>query len=136
MFMVMEMTDSLKSPPVRCEDRLIHREQVLHSQENLIDGLTATYLASTFQALSDPTRIRIVSALSTSELCVCDLAALLAMSQSAVSHQLRSLRDLRLVKSRRQGREIIYTLDDEHIRELYLLGLNHIQHINPGMGHK
>lgn len=121
-----------KSPPIQCEERLIHQEQVQEAQNYLIDGLTATYLARTFQALSDPTRVRIVSALSTVELCVCDLAALLAMSQSAASHQLRTLRDLRLVKSRRQGREILYTLDDEHIRELYQLGLSHIQHTNSG----
>jgi ArsR family transcriptional regulator len=70
----------------------------------------------------------LISALNNAELCVCDLAAVLGMTQSAVSHQLRSLRDLRLVKARRLGREIFYTLDDEHIRELYELGLKHIQH--------
>ena len=94
----------------------------------LIDGLTATHLAHTFQALSDPTRVRLISALTEAELCVCDLAAVLGMSQSAISHQLRSLRDLRLVKSRRVGREIFYTLDDNHILELYELGMKHIQH--------
>lgn len=114
--------------PIRCEESFIHEDQVLIAQEHLIDGLTATHLARTFQALSDPTRVRLISALTNTELCVCDLAAVLGMSQSAVSHQLRSLRDLRLVKSRRDGREIFYTLDDDHIRELYELGLNHIQH--------
>ena len=85
-------------------------------------------LAHTFQALADPTRVRLVSALSSTELCVSDLAAVLGMTQSAVSHQLRTLRDLRLVKSRRSGREIFYTLDDDHIRQLFQLGLSHIQH--------
>ena len=113
---------------LRCQDSFIHEDQVLVAQEHLIDGLTSTHLAQTFQALSDPTRVRLISALTKAELCVCDLAAVLGMSQSAVSHQLRSLRDLRLVKSRREGREIFYTLDDEHIRELYELGLKHIQH--------
>jgi DNA-binding transcriptional ArsR family regulator len=113
---------------IRCEQSFIHEDQVLVAQEHLIDGLTSTHLARTFQALSDPTRVRLISALTEAELCVCDLAAVLGMSQSAVSHQLRSLRDLRLVKSRRVGREIFYTLDDEHIRELYELGLKHIQH--------
>jgi len=112
----------------RCEDDFIHIEPVHMAQEDLIDGLTATYLARTFQALSDPTRVRLISALSRTELCVCDLAALLGMTQSAISHQLGSLRDLRLVKSRKVGREVFYTLDDEHIRELYQLGLDHIQH--------
>jgi DNA-binding transcriptional ArsR family regulator len=118
----------ISSTPLHCEDNTIHPTQVLNAKDTLIDGLTATYLASTFQALSDPTRVRIISALENQELCVCDLAALLDMSQSAVSHQLRSLRDLRLVRSHRQGREIIYTLDDDHIRELYRLALNHIEH--------
>ena len=72
--------------------------------------------------------MRLISALAHSELCVCDLAAVLGMTQSAVSHQLRSLRDLHLVKARRTGREIFYTLDDEHIRQLFQLGLHHIQH--------
>jgi ArsR family transcriptional regulator len=113
---------------LRCEESFIHEDQVLIAQEHLIDGLTSTHLARTFQALSDPTRVRLISALTHAELCVCDLAAVLGMSQSATSHQLRSLRDLRLVKSRRLGREIFYTLDDDHIRELYELGLKHIQH--------
>ncbi len=114
--------------PLRCEESFIHEDQVLVAQQQLVDGLTSTHLARTFQALSDPTRVRLISALTRAELCVCDLAAVLGMSQSAVSHQLRSLRDLRLVKSRRVGREIFYTLDDEHILELFELGLKHIQH--------
>jgi ArsR family transcriptional regulator, lead/cadmium/zinc/bismuth-responsive transcriptional repressor len=113
---------------LHCEESYIHVDQVKLAQEGLIDGLTATYLSRTFQALSDPTRVRMISALAHAEMCVCDLAAILGMSQSAVSHQLRSLRDLRLVKSRREGREIFYTLDDEHIRELYELGLKHVLH--------
>ncbi len=114
--------------PLRCEETFIHKDQVKIAQKYLVDGLTSTHLATTFQALSDPTRVRLISALTNVELCVCDLAAILGMSQSAVSHQLRSLRDLRLVKSRRDGREIFYTLDDDHIRQLFDLGLEHVQH--------
>jgi ArsR family transcriptional regulator len=121
-------TSSTPIKVLRCEESFIHEDQVLAAQAHLIDGLTSTHLARTFQALSDPSRVRLISALADTELCVCDLAAVLGMSQSAVSHQLRSLRDLRLVKSRRAGREIIYTLDDDHIRELFTLGLEHIQH--------
>jgi ArsR family transcriptional regulator len=129
------MTGTSSTPsPIRCEDSFIHEDQVKIAQDHLVDGLTSTYLARTFQALSDPTRVRLISALTHAELCVCDLAAVLGMSQSAVSHQLRSLRDLRLVKSRRVGREIFYTLDDEHIRALYELGLKHIQHSEPAGG--
>jgi ArsR family transcriptional regulator len=96
--------------------------------DHLVDGLSATYLARTFQALSDPTRIRLISALAQTELCVCDLATVLGMTQSAVSHQLRSLRDQRLVKSRKAGREVFYTLDDDHIRDLFQLSLHHMEH--------
>jgi DNA-binding transcriptional ArsR family regulator len=123
----METLPVIKSS-THCEDNFIHIDHVRTAQQDLIDGLTATFLARTFQALSDPTRVRLISALSHTDLCVCDLAAVLGMTQSAISHQLSSLRDLRLVKSHKVGREVFYTLDDEHIRELYQLGLDHIQH--------
>ena len=125
------MKNTFKTNPVpRCEDPFVHEDQVRLAQDSLIDGLTASYLAQTFQALSDPTRVRLISALSSSELCVCDLAAVLEMNQSTVSHQLRSLRDLRLVKTRKEGRTVYYTLDDDHIRDLFARGLIHVQHTN------
>ncbi len=98
------------------------------AKANLIDGRTATRLAETFSALSDPSRVRMISALSHTELCVADLATVLGMTQSAVSHQLRLLRDLRLVRSRRSGRIVFYTLDDEHIHDLFHRGLEHVGH--------
>ena len=98
------------------------------TQQQLVDELTAARLAETFQALADPTRIRLISALMETELCVCDLSAVLGMSQSAVSHQLRSLRDLRLVKHRKQGRIVYYALDDQHIRDLFQRGRDHVVH--------
>jgi len=112
----------------RCEENFIHEDAVLAAQVDLIDGLTATRLASAFAALADPTRVRIISALSNVELCVCDLAALLGMSQSATSHQLRILRNLSLVRTRKDGRIVYYTLDDDHIRELFQRGLEHVRH--------
>jgi len=121
-------TDQNDEKRSRCEESIVHADQVRRAQQTLIDGLTATNLARTFQALSDPSRVRLISALSSTELCVCDLAAVLGMSQSSVSHQLRSLRDLRLVKARRAGREIFYTLDDDHINELFHIGLTHVNH--------
>src|SRR4030095_7783569 len=84
-------------------------------------------LADTFRALGDPTRVRSLDALSHGELCVCDLAAVLGVSQSAVSHQLRLLRGLRLVRSRRGGRMIFYALDDRHIIALFRQTLRHVQ---------
>ena len=84
-------------------------------------------LADTFSALGDPTRVRILDALSHGELCVCDLAAVLGLSQSAVSHQLRLLRGMRLVKPRRDGRVVFYSLDDQHIIAIFKQTLQHVE---------
>jgi len=84
-------------------------------------------LAETFKLLGDATRVRILDALSRSELCVCDIARLLGLSESAVSHQLRLLRGVRLVRPRRDGRMIFYTLDDHHIVRLFEQGLEHVE---------
>lgn len=112
----------------RCVETIIDEEKVKQAQQALLDDLTATYLADTFKALADPTRIRIISILVNTELCVCDLAATLGMTQSAVSHQLRLMRQMRLVRSRKAGRMVYYALDDEHIRDLFQRGLEHIEH--------
>jgi DNA-binding transcriptional ArsR family regulator len=111
------------------ENNILHQDQFQSAQAHLIDAQAASMLAGTFQALADPSRVRLISALSKTELCVYDLAAVLGMSQSAVSHQLQSLRNLRIVKGRRAGREIFYTLDDDHIRDLFEFGLKHVQHV-------
>lgn len=101
------------------------------SSEELSDGLKSeqmfTLLAETFQALGDPSRVRIVWALSKGELCVGDIASLLEMSQPAVSHHLRTLRDLDLVRVRREGRTCFYALDDEHIEDLLHSGIEHVE---------
>jgi len=97
-------------------------------QMNLVTPELAEKLAETFRTLGDPTRVRIISVLAGTELCVCDLAGALGMSQSAVSHQLRILRHLRLVRSHKQGRQVYYTLDDQHIEELFRRGLEHVTH--------
>ena len=88
----------------------------------------STHLADLFSALSDPTRLRIISVLLDSELNVGDIAAQLTMTESAVSHQLRGLRQLRLVRSRKNGRQVFYALDDDHVARLYRLGLEHVEH--------
>jgi ArsR family transcriptional regulator len=110
------------------ESDFIREDQVRAAEPHLIDGPTATQAARIFGALADPTRVRIVAALSHTELCVNDLAALLGMTQSAVSHQLRLMRALRLVKDRKEGRIVFYTLDDEHIHDLFHRGLQHVEH--------
>lgn len=112
----------------RCAETVIDEDKVEQAQQALLDNERAAHLADTFKALADPTRVRIVSVLARTELCVCDLAATLEMSQSAVSHQLQLMRRLRLVKPRREGRMVYYTLDDEHVRDLFRRGLEHIEH--------
>jgi ArsR family transcriptional regulator, lead/cadmium/zinc/bismuth-responsive transcriptional repressor len=96
-------------------------------QERVLTEATVAALAETFKVLGDTTRVRILDALSRAEVCVCDLAAMLKVTESAVSHQLRLLRSLRLVKSRRDGRHIYYTLADQHIVKLFEQGLEHVQ---------
>ena len=113
---------------IGCAETYLHQEQVQSALGHMVDEATAMRLAETFKALSDPTRVRIVSLLAQAELCVCDLSSMLGMSQSAVSHQLRTLRDLRLVRWRREGREIFYALDDEHVADLFYRGLEHVAH--------
>ena len=93
----------------------------------LLPAATVEVLAETFRVLGDPTRVRILDALARGELCVCDLASLVGMSESAVSHQLRLLRTMRLVRPRRAGRQVFYSVDDHHILELLALAGTHVQ---------
>jgi ArsR family transcriptional regulator, lead/cadmium/zinc/bismuth-responsive transcriptional repressor len=93
----------------------------------LLDDTSVAALAETFKVLGDITRVRILDALARTEVPVCDLATLLGLTQSAVSHQLRLLRGMRLVKSRRVGRHIYYVADDHHIVGLFKQGLEHVQ---------
>jgi ArsR family transcriptional regulator len=93
----------------------------------LLDEPSVAALAETFKVLGDPTRVRILDALAREEVPVCDLAETLGLTQSAVSHQLRLLRNARLVKARREGQHIFYTLDDQHIVRLFEQGLEHVQ---------
>jgi ArsR family transcriptional regulator len=122
------MTEIAKPSLSKCAVDYIHQDLVLVAQKDLVDGLTATYMARIFEAMADPTRVRLISALMNTKLCVCDLAAILGMTQSAISHQLRLLRDLRLVKAHKDGRMVYYVLEDEHIKELFLKTKEHIQH--------
>lgn len=112
-----------------CVEEALHDEaRVEEARQSLVASSTAGQLAQVFRALADPTRVRIVSALAQSELCVGDLAAVLRMSISAVSHQLRLLRELRVVCKRRDGKHIYYALDDEHVGDLFARGLEHVRH--------
>ena len=112
----------------RCTDTIINEEKVGQARQALLDERAASQLAAIFNALADPTRVRLVSVLARTELCVGDLAATLGMTQSAVSHQLRLMREMRLVKCRKEGRLVYYALDDEHIHDLFRRGLEHVEH--------
>ena len=106
-----------------CEARVVHLDALDRVREKMPDEDTLLDIAELFKVFGDSTRTRILSALSIEELCVCDISALLNMS---MSHQLRILRQTKIVKSRRNGKEIVYSLDDEHISELYALALAHL----------
>lgn len=111
----------------RCEVECIHPEHVTPLLGRLLDYSSADRVAGTFGVLADPTRARILHALSLaeSELCVCDLAVLLGISQSALSHQLRLLRDRDVVARTKRGRMVYYRLADEHIRHVFADGVRH-----------
>jgi ArsR family transcriptional regulator len=111
-----------------CRDVESAPEQLEFLQTQLIDIPTANRLGELFKALGDPTRLRIISLLLENELCVHTLEAALGMSQSAISHQLRVLRQLQLVRFRKEGRHVFYALDDEHVRDLVKQGLLHVEH--------
>jgi DNA-binding transcriptional ArsR family regulator len=117
--------------PDTCGPHFADLDRVERARAALHPEPTVSRLAETFRILGDPTRVRIVLALSAEELCVCDLASLLGNSVSAVSHQLRKLRDLRLVRIRRDGRRSYYRLDDEHIESLIGEGLRHVLEHDP-----
>jgi DNA-binding transcriptional ArsR family regulator len=102
-----------------CEMHLVHLDTVRQVQPTILPIEDAQAMAAFFGVLADPNRLRLLSALAKQELCVCDLAAALKMSESSVSHQLRVLRDQRLVKYRREGRNIYYSLADSHVMNLY-----------------
>jgi DNA-binding transcriptional ArsR family regulator len=110
----------------RCEINCIHNEAVKAVRKTLFGEDIAASLAELFKALGDPTRVKILFSLMTRELCVCDLTAVIGVSESAVSHQLKVLRTLRLVKFRREGKILYYSLADDHIEKLFAQGLEHV----------
>ena len=115
--------------PHDCDDACLGTEADVQTiRTSLIDRETSSEMADWFKAFSDPTRLRIIDALLQKELCVHDLTVLLDMGQSAISHQLRSLRNMRIVKRRKEGKTVFYSLDDVHIEQIFLQTLQHIKH--------
>lgn len=110
-----------------CEFMFVHGDVVKQVMDVMPQGEKLTGLAEFFRVFGDSTRIRILYALSQSELCVCDIASLLGMGQSAISHQLRILKQMRLVKYRRDGKSVMYSLADSHIETILAQGMEHIE---------
>ena len=114
-------------PIDRCQCRIVHEQQVEKARENALPPTEIDKLAQFFKACADPTRLRILLALHQEEMCVCDLAAFLGVSESAVSHQLRLLRQMDLVANRREGPVLYYRLTDTHVSQVVLVALDHIR---------
>ena len=110
-----------------CQIPHLAPEKIRALQKNLLPPGTLQELAETFKVLGDPTRLNIITLLAKREFCVCDIAAILRATNSLISHQLRVLRNLRLVKVRREGQNAFYSLDDDHIRHLFNEGLIHVR---------
>ncbi len=113
-----------------CSCNTIHEDVINKVKLNMPQEETLYDLADLFKVLGDSTRIKILCALFEAEMCVCDIAALLGMTQSAISHQLRVLKQARLVKYRKDGKVVYYSLDDEHVRGIFDQGLIHIAEKN------
>lgn len=113
-----------------CEVTVIHEDVVEEVRQNMPDEEELFNLAEFFKVFGDTTRIRILSALSQAEMCVCDIAHLLDMTQSAISHQLRVLKQAKLVRFRKEGRVVYYSLDDDHVKAIFEQGYEHIQETN------
>lgn len=111
----------------KCDCRIIHDDKVNEARLQALGDVAIEDLCQTFKALGDISRLKILWALEHQEMCVCDLAALLGITESAVSHQLRLLRTLRLVKNRREGTILYYRLADDHVSQLVSIALEHVQ---------
>ncbi len=110
----------------RCDCNVIHHDIVCEVEENLPSEDTMYDLAELFKVFGDSTRIRILSALSVHEMCVCDIASLLNMTKSSISHQLRILKTAKLVRFRKDGKSVYYSLSDGHVAKIMSQGLDHV----------
>ena len=117
----------MEARELRCESEVIHEEAVAEVRGKLSGSKEYVRLAELLKLFGDPTRAKLLHALDLHELCVCDLAALLSVTKSAVSHQLKALRLANLVKSRREGQVVYYSLADDHVRAILEMGFEHIR---------
>jgi ArsR family transcriptional regulator, lead/cadmium/zinc/bismuth-responsive transcriptional repressor len=109
-----------------CDCDAIHENLVKDAKSKLIDDDKLIQISDFYKAMSDSTRIKIINLLEKNELCVCDISVILNMTKSAVSHQLKNLREMNLIKCRRQGKEVWYTLSDDHVKQVFDISLQHI----------
>ena len=117
---------SNSSKKMVCDCDVIHEDKVHEAKKTMLDEDKLLMISDFYKALSDSTRLKIVNLLEKNELCVCDISVLLNMTKSAVSHQLKNLKDMNLVKSRKSGKEVMYTLADEHVKEVFDISYEHI----------
>ncbi len=110
----------------KCDCNVIHQDIVKNTKQNLLNEEVLLNMADFYKALSDSTRIKIINVLYESELCVCDISVLIDMTKSATSHQLKYLKEMKLVKCRRQGKVIYYSLADRHVKDVFEISKEHI----------
>lgn len=125
-----ESPGTIKEAPELCEDSCSGSDSDISTalQQQMISDALVNALADVFKTLGDPTRVKIIYALMQSELCVHDISVILNMGQSAVSHQLRYLRNMRIVKRRKSGKTVYYSLDDSHVEQIFVQTLQHVKH--------
>lgn len=111
-----------------CDCNMVHKEMVEDTLSKMPETDTLNKLANFFKIMGDSTRCKLLFALLQNEMCVCDLANVLSMTKSSISHQLSKMKDVGLVKSRKSGKTVYYSLDDEHISEIFEVGIEHINH--------
>lgn len=118
----------MKNNNLYCDCNIIHEEKVKDTKQKMPDKLIIDEVATFFKILGDSTRIKLLFALDSNEMCVCDIANVLDMTKSSISHQLSTLRTNEIVKCRRVGKEVYYSLDDDHVKEVFEVAMSHINH--------
>lgn len=124
---IKDVIDIDKFNDEKCEVTLIHEDNVKKTINELPDDELIADLSDMFKIFGDQTRVKILMALESGELCVCDIAAVMNMSQSAISHQLRVLKQSNIVKTRREGKVVYYSISDDHVKEIFDMAMVHVQ---------
>ncbi|MDU5970900.1 MAG: metalloregulator ArsR/SmtB family transcription factor [Finegoldia magna] len=124
---IKDVIDIDKFNDEKCEVTLIHEDNVKKAINELPDDELIADLSDMFKIFGDQTRVKILMALESGEMCVCDIAAVMDMSQSAISHQLRVLKQSNIVKTRRQGKVVYYSISDDHVKEIFDMAMVHVQ---------